>query len=168
MNDRVHDETSGTVIQQYMIVCKTPTWLIGSKNVAVATAVTDDGRVVEGVGSAYWSTDTAAERAVEHARSLAEEVPFSFRITRVKIGASNATFQRVNEGQFRKGGNSLGGINPISVSTKVWIHAENATHEVEATGKTYINISKVRRALRKAIDSAESQFNRVGDLTGQV
>jgi len=167
MTETTHVETGEVVIQQYTTVCKTPIWLLGSKNVAVATAMTDDGRIIEGIGSSYWSTDTAAERAVEHALTLAEEVPFSFRITRVKVGASNATFQRVDEERFRKGGNSLGGINLIGASTKVWIQAENATHEVEATGKTYLNISKVRRALQKAIDAAGSQFDRADALTGQ-
>lgn len=161
MNERIQRDDVVVTVRQYMTVCETPKWLLGSKNVAIATAVTEDGRVVEGIGSSRWSTSTAEERAVEHVKSLATEVPFSLRISKVRVGSSNATFERVDDGRFRKSG-----INPIGGSTKVWITADDGSHEVSASGKTYLNYSKLRRALGKAIDAADSEFDRVVDLTG--
>jgi len=161
------DEGSEITIQGYAIVCRTPKWLISSKNVAVATAVTEDGRVVEGLGVSLWSTDTAAERAIEHARSMAAEVPFSFRITKVRVGASNATFQRVDEATFRKGGGGIGGNHPFAPSSKVWIRAEEGSHEVDASGKAYIYFGQVRRALNSALDSAKSHLGGLEGLSDQ-
>jgi len=162
-----HADTADEVtIQEYAVVCRTPKWLITTKNVAVATVVTED-KVVEGVGVNLWSTDTAVERAIEHARSMAAEAPFSYRITKVRVGASNATFQRVNEGGFRKGGGGIGGNHPVAASSKVWIRAKAGGHEIDASGKAYIYFGQVRRALRSAIDSTESHLNRLGGLADQ-
>lgn len=117
--------------------------------------------MVEGVGASYWSTDTASERAIEHARSMVEEVPFSFQITKVRVGASNATFQRVGEGTFRKGGGGIGGNHPIASSSKVWIRAWYGDYEVETSGKAYFHVAEISRALQNALDAAESHLERL-------
>jgi flavin-binding protein dodecin len=157
-SENTHD---GTDIVQYTIVCETPTWLLGSENVAVATAVTPDGQVVEGIGASRWSTDRAIDAAIDHARSMAATVAFSYRITKVRVGRSNATFQRVGDAAFRKGGGGLGGNHALVASSRVWIRAGAEDSAVQASGKAYVARSPVRRALKKAIDDASTDLQRI-------
>jgi hypothetical protein len=88
---------------------------VGSENVALATAVTSEDRVVENLGASRWSTDRAVGDAIGRVDDVASGVDFDYRVGKVRVSRSNATFQRVGETAFRKGGGGFGGLVPLIV-----------------------------------------------------
>lgn len=147
-------------IKMTHVVRRSPIYRITTPNVAIAKGVTRDGREIQGVGVSLLSEDTALDAAVENLKEHAREVDFSFSISVLEGGNLGGRIEIYDEGVKQRPGSSFG-------RPAVEINATRDGHAVDARGNTGLlgnaGLSpSFDTALSSALDSAESQFDRVG------
>ena len=148
-------------VKMTQVVNRSPAYRILTPNVAVAKGVTRDGREVEGIGVSLLSEESALDAAVENVKENAQEVDFSFEISILKGGNLGQRIEMYDEGIKKRPNSSMSGRPAVEI---------NATREgngVDAKGKPGLIAGRgftpsFDLALSEALDSAESQFDRVG------
>lgn len=147
-------------IKMTHVVRRSPIYRIATPNVAIAKGFTPDEREVEGIGVSLLSEDRALDAAVENLKENAREVDFSFNIKLLKGGNMGGHIEIWEEGIKQRPGSSSG--RPV-----VEINAMRDGNAVDAKGKPgWLENAgwtpSFGVALSSALDSAESQFDRVG------
>lgn len=149
-------------IKMTQVVYRSPIYRVLTPNVAIAKGLTQDGREVDGIGASVLSEDTALDAAVENVKENAREVEFSFEVSVIKGGNLGRRIELYEGGvKKRPEGSSL------SARPAVEINATRDGNGVDAKGKPGIIAGRgfspaFGLALSSALDSAESQFDRVG------
>lgn len=149
-------------IKATQVVHRSPMYRIQTPNVAIAKGLTRDGREIQGIGASILSEDRALDAAVENAKENAQEVNFSFQVSVIKGGNLGKRIELYDEGVTRRPGGSW-----LSARPAVEINATRDGNGVDAKGKPGIIAGRgfspsFGLALSSALDSAESQFGRVG------
>jgi len=144
------------------VVHRSPVYRILTPNVAIAKGFTPDGQEVEGIGAAIRSEDAALDAAVENLKQNAREVDFSFEISVIKGGNLGGRIEIYDDGVRTRPASSS-----LSAQPAVEINATRDGNGVNAKGKPgfFKNAGfspSFGVALASALDSAESQFGRVG------
>jgi hypothetical protein len=147
-------------VRMTQVVRRSPVYRITTPNVAVATGYTPDERELEGIGASLLSEDRALDAAVENLKENAQEVDFSFNIKVLTGGNIGGRIEIYDEGVRKRGGSSFG-------RPTVEINAMRDGNAVDAKGKTGLLgnagwTPSFDKALSSALESAESQFDRVG------
>jgi flavin-binding protein dodecin len=152
------------------VVYSAPNWRIFTKNLAIATGVTGDGRTVQGIGTSRWSGDSAMDEAVEDLKQRVRTTDFSFRITAVEGGHANVRIDFLEEqGLYRTTGSTRG----LTATKRVEVSAEKAGRSVSAeSDEGGLSMDHVgfgsndwADILDGAIDDARSSLDRVGTTT---
>jgi hypothetical protein len=142
-------------------------WRIFTKNIAIASGVTSDGRNVQGIGVDRWSADGALDAAVEDIKRNARDTDFSFRISALEGGYANVRIEFLEEqGIYR----TQGAMRGLTKNKTVEINASKDGRTVSAKGSQEgINREDIGfgnrgwpEMLTAALDSARSRFDRVG------
>lgn len=144
------------------VVHRSPMYRILTPNVAIAKGFTPDGREIEGIGAAIRSEDAALDSAVENLKENAREVDFSFEISVIKGGNLGGRIEIYDDGVRTRPASSS-----LSTRPAVEINATRDGNGVDAKGKPgfFANAGfspSFDTAVSAALDSAESQFGRVG------
>jgi hypothetical protein len=147
-------------IKSTNVVRRSPAYRITTPNVAVAEGFTPDGRAIQGIGAALLSEDTALDAAVGNLKQNAQDVDFSFEIAVIEGGNVGGRIEIYDDGIRKRPSSSWG-------RPTVEINATRDGSGVNAKGKPGVLETagfspSFGAALVSAIDSAESQFDRVG------
>jgi hypothetical protein len=148
-------------IHNTQVLHTTPKWRIATPNVAIATGVTEHGQDVDGIGASNWSADAALDDAVENAKEVAQRTDFGIQVNSVVVASSNVRVDILrNRGEIRTQHNGF------SFSVVVEITAAEDDRTVDSRGKSRWRIpggrDQYQKAYLSAVDSAESQMQRVG------
>lgn len=147
-------------IKSTNVVRRSPKYRISTPNIAVAKGLTPDGRAIQGIGAARFSEDTALDAAVGNLKENAQEVDFSFEIAVIEGGNIGGRIEIYDEGVRKRSASSWG-------RPTVEVNATRDGNGVNAKGKPgFLDNAgfspSFDSALSSALDSAESQFDRVG------
>lgn len=148
-------------VKMTKVVYRSPVYRLQTPNVAIAKGFTPDGREIQGIGASILSEDKALDLAVENVKKNAREVDFSFEISVIKGGQTGARIELYDEGTRTRPNSSF------FPRPAVEINAMQDGNGVDAKGKPGIIAGRgfspsFGLALSSALDSAESQFDRVG------
>jgi hypothetical protein len=148
-------------IHNTQVLYSSPKWRLATPNVAVATGVTEHGQDVDGIGASNWSSDAALDDAVENAKEVAQRTDFGIQINSVVVASGNARIDVLrNRGEIRTQHNGF------SFAVVVEITAAQDDRTVDSRGKSRFRMpggrDQYQKAFLSAVDSAESQMERVG------
>lgn len=152
-------------IRDTNVIVSSAKWRPFTKNVAIATGVTSDGRTVQGIGEARWSEDGALDAAVENLKNNARATDFSFTISTMVGGNANVRVEFLEEqGVIRTTNANRGMTKRKSIEITASKDGRTVTTE-DDIGMINVGIGPASWAetLSSAIKSAESQLDRVGE-----
>ena len=164
----VNDGMKVDITQTYT-VCSFPWYRITKHNIALATAVTEDGREVQGIGAHTFSTSKAEERAIENAKEMAVETDVSFTVTRIAVPSQRTVYSFLKQqGVVRSDHvSSLGGRPTVEVQV--------SDGERQADGKGKQNFlsalftlgrkGEFSGAIDDAVESAAGSLDRTGTVS---
>jgi len=118
-------------IKETYTVCDPSWWRLTKQTIVVVTAVTDDGREIQGIGAHVWSKDTATDRAIENAKELARDTDVSFTFKRVTVPNQRVSYSFLDsQGIVRSEHNPSFGGRPV-----VEVTVSDGERQADATGK---------------------------------
>ena len=155
-------------IKQTYSICNPSWWRLTKQTIIMATAVTEDGREVHGLGAHIWSKDKATDRAIENAKEMAAETDLSFTINVVTVPNQRVSYSFLDEqGLVRSQHNpSFGGRPTVEVTV--------SDGERQADGKGKQGLiqglglgwgGQFSDATQRAVQSAEKSLQRTGVTT---
>ncbi len=156
-------------ITQTYTVCSFPWYRITKQNIALATAQTEDGRRVQGIGAHTLSSSKAEERAVENAKKMAAETDLSFTVSRITVPSQRTVYSFLEtQGVVRSDHMpSLGGRPTVEVTVS------DGERQADGEGKqgfldTLFSLGwrgQFANAIDSAVASASESLQRTGTVS---
>ena len=156
------------IVETYT-VCSFPWYRLTKRNIVLATARTEDGREIQGIGAHNFSVAKAEERAIESVKELAVETDVSFTVTEIAVPSQRRVYSFLKQqGVVRSDHKPSFGGRPT-----VEVQVSDGERQADGKGKqgfmsALLSLGwkgQFSNAIVNAVESASGSLNRTGTVS---